>query len=118
MATNQNNQVATNQNAPKSIAIFFNAPTTATFMQNTLAEKKPKFVSNLIALCDSDKNLASCDPAALMKCAMNATSLNLPLNKSLGYAYVIPCKGVPSFQIGYKGLTYSTSDTYRAISLY
>lgn len=35
---------------------------------------------------------------------MNATSLNLPLNKNLGYAYVIPYKGVPSFQIGYKGL--------------
>ena len=35
--------------------------------------------------------------------AMNATSLNLPLNKNLGYAYVIPYKGIPSFQIGYKG---------------
>lgn len=104
MSTNQNNQVATQQNAPKSIANFLNAPTTAKFLQETLAEKKPEFVSNLIALCDSDKNLALCEPAALMKCAMNATSLNLPLNKNLGYAYVIPYKGVPSFQIGYKGL--------------
>lgn len=101
MSTNQN-QVA--QNAPKSVANFLNAPTTAKFLHETLAEKKPEFVSNLIALCDADKNLAACDPAALMKCAMNATSLNLPLNKNLGYAYVIPYKGVPSFQIGYKGL--------------
>ena len=88
----------------KSVANFLNMPSTAKFLQDTLAEKKPEFVSNLIALCDADKNLASCDPAALMKCAMNATALNLPLNKNLGYAYVIPYKGVPSFQIGYKGL--------------
>jgi len=98
---NPNNQVA---NKPASIANFLNAPTTAKFLQETLAEKKPEFVSNLIALCDADANLAACDPGALMKCAMNATALNLPLNKNLGYAYVIPYKGVPSFQIGYKGL--------------
>lgn len=97
----EQNQVALQ---PKSIANFLNAPSTAKFLQETLAEKKPEFVSNLIALCDADKNLAACDPGALMKCAMNATSLNLPLNKNLGYAYVIPYKGVPSFQIGYKGL--------------
>lgn len=87
-----------------SIANFLNAPSTAKFLNETLAEKKPEFVSNLIALCDADKNLAACNPGALMKCAMNATALNLPLNKNLGYAYVIPYKGIPSFQIGYKGL--------------
>ena len=98
----ETNQVA--KQTPKSIANFLNAPSTAKFLQEALAEKKPEFVSNLIALCDADKNLANCDPGALMKCAMNATALNLPLNKNLGYAYVIPYAGVPQFQIGYKGL--------------
>lgn len=88
----------------QSISNFLNMPSTAKFLHDTLAEKKPEFVSNLIALCDADTNLAKCAPADLMKCALNATSLNLPLNKNLGYAYVIPYKGVPSFQIGYKGL--------------
>lgn len=94
--------------ATKSIANFLNTPSTAKFLAETLAEKKPEFVSNLIALCDSDANLAACEPSALMKCAMNATALNLPLNKNLGYAYVIAYKQngvpVPQFQIGYKGL--------------
>lgn len=88
----------------QSISNFLNMPSTAKFLQDTLAEKKPEFVSNLIALCDADANLAKCNPADLMKCALNATSLNLPLNKNLGYAYVIPYKNIPSFQIGYKGL--------------
>ena len=44
-----------------------------------------------------------------MMCAINATALNLPLNKNLGYAYVIAYKnnkkGIvePQFQIGAKG---------------
>lgn len=92
------------QTKPLSLANFLNAPSTANFLKETLAEKKSEFVSNLIALCDADPKLAQCEPAQLMKCAMNATSLNLPLNKNLGYAYVIAYKGIPSFQIGYKGL--------------
>lgn len=96
------------QNAPatqaKSVANFLNMPSTAKFLESTLQEKKAEFVSNLIAMCDADNKLAACDPGQLMKCAMNATALNLPLNKNLGYAYVIPYNGVPQFQIGYKGL--------------
>lgn len=91
-----------------SVANFLNGSNTQNFLKETLGEKKAEFVSNLIALTDSDKNLAECDPAQLMKCAMNATALNLPLNKNLGYAYVIAYKTngvqVPQFQIGYKGL--------------
>lgn len=90
------------QKAP-SMANFLNMPSTSKYLQDTLVEKKSEFVSNLIALCDADTNLAKCNPADLMKCAMNAVALNLPLNKNLGYAYVIPYKNVPSFQIGYKG---------------
>lgn len=97
-------QVTTTQTQKKSIANFFNLPNTRNFLDETLGDKKGEFVSNMIALCDSDSNLANCDHGQLMKCAMNATALNLPLNKNLGYAYVIAYNGVPQFQIGYKGL--------------
>lgn len=92
------------QTTKKSIANFLNFPATQTFLEQNLRDRRSEFVSNLIAMCESDANLAACDPKALMMCAMNATSLNLPLNKNLGYAYIIPYSGVPSFQIGYKGL--------------
>lgn len=99
------NTPATHQEAPKkSVSTFLSDPRTDKFLLSTLQEKKAEFVSNLIALSDSDSKIAECDPAALMKCALNATALNLPLNKNLGYAYIIPYKGIPSFQIGYKGL--------------
>lgn len=92
------------QNKPATIGNFLNFPQTQKFLETNLGEKRGEFVSNLLAMCDGDNNLAACDPKQLMMCAMNATSLNLPLNKNLGYAYVIPYKGIPSFQIGYKGL--------------
>lgn len=88
----------------QSIAGFLNVSGTQKFLEENLKERKGEFVSNLLAMCEADANLAMCDPKQLMMCAMNATALGLPLNKNLGYAYVIPYKGVPSFQIGYKGL--------------
>ena len=89
---------------PITMANFLSLPKTSEFLESTLKDKKQEFVSNLLAIADSDKSLAECNPADLMKCALNATSLNLPLNKNLGYAYVIAYKGIPSFQIGYKGI--------------
>ncbi len=86
-----------------SISQHINKPSINSFLQKQLGEKKGEFVSNLIALTDSDTKLQSCDPNDLIKCAMNATALNLPLNKNLGYAYVIPYGNKPQFQIGYKG---------------
>lgn len=95
----------------QSIANFLNK--SDDFLAKTLGSKKSEFVSNLIALSEADKNLQECNPADLMKCAMNATALNLPLNKNLGYAYVVPFNEKdkktgqivkkPQFQMGYKG---------------
>ena len=95
--------------AKKSIGNFINFPATKKFLEDTLADKKGEFVSNLLALVSSDDLLNECDPKELMMCAINATALNLPLNKNLGYAYVIPYKNKkkktvePQFQIGAKG---------------
>lgn len=86
-----------------TISNHFANPKVNEFLAQQLGEKKGEFVSNVIALTESDANLNNCDPSELMKCAMNATALNLPLNKNLGYAYVIPYKGKPQFQVGYKG---------------
>ena len=98
------NQVAVQEPKKISIGNFLNFPNTQKFLEDNLKENRKEFVSNLLALCDGDSNLALCEPNKLMMCAMNATALNLPLNKNLGYAYIIPYKGIPSFQIGYKGL--------------
>ena len=93
----------------KSIANYLSTPKTKNYLEELLKDKSGEFISNLITLTDQNEALSKCDNQKLMKCAMNATALNLPLNKSLGYAYVIPYYNgklkcyEPQFQIGTKG---------------
>lgn len=84
--------------------------------KNALAEGAPLFVASLIDVYGSDTNLQRCNPALVIKEALKAATLKLPINKNLGLAYIIPYKesrkdpagnwskvDVPQFQIGYRG---------------
>lgn len=81
---------------------------TQAYLSSVLAEKKDGFVTNICALVSNDKLLQQCEPLSIMYAAMTATALDLPLDKNLGQAYVIPYKDkgkpVAQFQIGWKGL--------------
>ena len=83
---------------------------TQAYLQDVLGEKKDAFVSNLTALVSNDTKLQECKPVTLMYAALTATSLDLPLDKNLGFAYVIPYKNnrerttEAQFQLGAKGI--------------
>lgn len=76
--------------------------------QNALKENSSLFVASLIDIYGNDKYLQECEPKAVVMEALKAATLKLPINKNLGFAYIVPYKnkGVsePQFQIGYKGL--------------
>jgi len=75
--------------------------------KNALKDKSGLFTASLIDLYTSDTYLQGCEPKAVVMEALKAATLNLPINKNLGYSWVIPYKNkgvlVPQFQIGYKG---------------
>ena len=83
---------------------------TQKYLADVLGERKSSFVNNLTALVANNAMLQECDPYTLMFAAMKATALNLPLDNSLGFAYVLPYKDnkrgitVAQFQLGYKGV--------------
>lgn len=85
-------------------------PKTQEYLASVLAERKGSFVNNLTALVANDVSLQNCQPLTVMFAALKATALNLPLDKSLGMAFVIPYRDnktntmVAQFQIGYKGI--------------
>lgn len=85
------------------------SPSTQKYLTDLLHERKGAFVNNLTALVANNANLQECEPFTLMFAALKATSLNLPLENSLGMAYCIPYKDnkrgitVAQFQLGYKG---------------
>lgn len=76
--------------------------------EDVLKDKSGPFIASLIDLYASDSYLAQCDPAKVCLEALKAATLDLPINKQLGFAWIVPYRenGVqtPHFQIGYRGL--------------
>lgn len=76
--------------------------------KNALAEGSNLFVASLIDLYGGDNYLQKCNPKDVIMEALKAATLRLPINKSLGFAYIVPYKNrqgvlVPTFQLGYRG---------------
>lgn len=57
--------------------------------KNALGEHKDTFVASLIDLYTGDKSLQTCKPSAIIIEALRAATLRLPLNKALGFAYIV-----------------------------
>lgn len=70
---------------------------------NALKENSGLFVASLIDIYGSDTYLQKCQPGAVVAEALKAATLQLPINKQLGFAYIVPYKNTPQFQIGYRG---------------
>lgn len=57
--------------------------------QNALRENKDLFIASIIDLYTGDKSLQQCDPNAIVTEALRAAVLDLPLTRSLGFAYIV-----------------------------
>ena len=93
----------------KAFNLFLANPKTQDYLTTVLADKKASFVNNITALVSNNATLQVCKPDTLMFAALKATALDLPLEQSLGFAYVLPYKDnkagvtLAQFQMGYKG---------------
>jgi recombination protein RecT len=85
---------------------------TTNYLAGVLGEgKREAFITNCVSMVSSSTDLQKCTPSSIMYAAIKTTALNLPLDASLGMAYVLPFKnnkkgGVmeAQLQIGYKGM--------------
>ncbi len=82
--------------------------------KNALGKHADLFTASMISLYSSDSYLQNCEPADVVKECLKAAILKLPIEKSLGFAYIIPYKKGkakkgeiqkydPQLQMGYKG---------------
>lgn len=92
-----------NTTAIQKFKAVVNADSVQEQFKNALKEGAPLFVASLIDIYSNDTYLQNCQPSAVIMEALKAATLKLPINKSLGFAYIVPYKDVPQFQIGYKG---------------
>lgn len=89
-------------------ALLKNAETVKV-LQSALKENAGAYAASILDLYNSDTYLQQCSPKQVFGECLKAVSLKLPINKQLGFAYVVPYKDksgrqIPQFQIGYKGL--------------
>lgn len=84
-----------------------NAQSVQDQFRNALKDNSSLFVASLIDLYNGDKYLQECQPQMVVIEALKAATLKLPINKALGFAYIVPFKNkgvpTPTFILGYKG---------------
>lgn len=98
----------------KAITIkeYIAAPQVKQKMDEMLVEPRMirQFTTSVISLAGSDDLLADAEPRSLFNACLTAASMNLPINKNLGYAHIIGYnnkrKGIveAQFQIGARGI--------------
>ena len=82
---------------------LLNSPAIKKRFEEVLGKRAPQFMTSIINLVNSDINLQKCDPMSVIGSCMVAASLDLPVDKNLGYAWVVPYGNKATFQLGYKG---------------
>lgn len=91
--------------------------------EDVLGSRAPQFIASVINLVGNDKYLAGCNPVSVISACLVAATLDLPIDKNLGYAWIVPYKdkGVPKaqFQMGYRGYVQLAlrSGQYRSINV-
>ena len=94
---------------------FFNSPAVKQKFSEVLDGNGQQFVASLLSIITNNKLLAKATNESIMTAAMKAATLKLPIEPSLGMAYIVPYNrnekqgntwvkiNEAQFQMGYKG---------------
>lgn len=92
---------------PKELTLrsLIKSPQVTARFQEVLGLRAPQFISSVISVGNTLG--LDCEPMSIVAAAMTAATLDLPVDKNLGFAWIVPFKrhGVKyaQFQMGYKG---------------
>ena len=103
----------------KKVKNYLDSPELTERLQNAMTpQKKELFKTSLLGVINSNSLFEKADPLSIIQSALVATTLDLPINPNLGYAYIIPYGAKAQFQLGYKGLIQLAQRTgkYQTIS--
>lgn len=92
-------------------------PEIEAMFKQALGKNAGAFLTSIIEIYNGDAKLQLCNPSEVVREAMKAATLGLPLSKALGMAYIIPYEQnkktlsgtwqkvmTPNFQLGYRGI--------------
>lgn len=88
-----------------TMSVYLSKDDTKKYLNTILGDKERvnQFITSLTSLAGSSESLKNCDRNSLLACALKATSMGLPFDPNLGFAWAVPYRNVATFQIGAKG---------------
>lgn len=116
-ATAKNILAAKNSKANQSVSALLNSTLDKEGYRNRfndlLGERAPQFVSSIVSMINADAKLDKAfreAPITVIQAALKAATFDLPIDQSLGYAYIIPFdnnkkqRTEANFILGWKGM--------------
>jgi recombination protein RecT len=107
LQTTGNNGVGAAQ--PSTVKGFMALPSTQKRVKELLGERSSQFMTSISSMVGADDKLAACEPTSLFMACLTAAALDLPINKNLAFAHIVPYKNNSAdvteaqFQMGWKG---------------
>lgn len=99
-----------NQSITKnSIKQYLASPAISQRINELLKDRASQFVTSITSMVGADQKLAECEPSSLFMACLTAASLDLPINKNLAFAHIVPYRNNAShvteaqFQLGWRG---------------
>ena len=98
---------------PKTLKSILASDSMKQRIEEVLGKNAGTFAASLVQIANSNDMLKTAEPTSIIGAAMTAATLNLPLNNSLGQAYIVPFNQKQKdnsyivkaqFILGYKGL--------------
>jgi recombination protein RecT len=98
---NKNGQVPSTQGS--TMKGLLASPSVIKRFEEVLGKRATQFTASILSLYNNEKMLQKAEPMSVISSAMIAATLDLPVDKNLGYAWIVPYGGKAQFQLGYKG---------------
>ncbi len=102
--------VVTQQKAPMALKTMLGAQQVKDRFSEILGKKAHRFISSILSVANNNALLQKAEPQSVLNAAVIAATLDLPINNSLGMAYIVPFNDnknhtcLAQFQLGYKGI--------------
>jgi recombination protein RecT len=88
---------------PETLASLLASPSVQKRFSDVLGTRSAAFTASLLSLQNMTPQLQQSDPRSILSAAMVAATLDLPVNRNLGYSAIIPYGKEAQFQIMARG---------------
>jgi len=111
----------------KDLRSFLENPIVKNRIQEALGKNPSTFATSIVQIANQSKLLSEAESSSIIGAALTAATLNLPLNNSLGQAYIVPFREKQKdnsylvkaqFIIGYKGMKQLAIRSGQYLALY